>query len=147
MTTSETKENPIHTLRDACKAFNEAVANYDLSMTDGVNVHGAISGVIGHAENVRATAEALCSELERNDNPTPDDVFQAANNAAFIRLADDKEWLRIDAVDGGIDGDVTYPLTILAHNENTEAEGAQRLLIDEIDPKAVSFQRLVEFKL
>lgn len=147
MTTSETKENPIHTLRDACKAFNEAVANYDLSMVDGCNVQGAISGVIGYAENVRTTAEALCSELERNDNPTPDDVFQAANNAAYIRVADDKEWLRIDAVDGGADGDVVYPLTILAHNENSEVEGSRRLLIDEIDPKQVSFMRLTQFKL
>jgi hypothetical protein len=147
MTTSETKQNPITTLAAACTAFKNAVLTYDLSMVDGGNVQGAISGVIGHAENVRHAADTLCAEFERNDNPTTDDVFQAANNAAFIRTKDGEPWLRIDAVDGGVDGDVVYPLTILAHDENTEAGGAQRLLIDEIDPKAVSFQRLVEFKL
>lgn len=147
MTTPETKENPIHTLRDACKAFNEAVANYDLSMVDGCNVQGAISGVIGNAENVRASAEALCSELERNDDPTHEDVWQAANNAAFIRVKDDGPWLRIDAVDDGDDGTTLNPATILTHDENREIGGVQRLRVDEIDPKAVSFMRLTQFKL
>ncbi len=143
MTTSETKADSIHVLRDACKAFNDAVENYDLSMTDGVSVQGAIDGVIGRAMNVRLAADVLCGELERKEDPTHEDVWNAANDAAFIRVADDQEWLRIDAIDGG----VTTPLTILAHNENSEVEGTRRLLIDDIDPKAVSFMRLTEFKL
>lgn len=147
MSTSKNPSDSINILAEACNAFRNAVATYEESMDDGFNVHGAIAGVMGHAENVRHAAETLCAEFERKDNPTADDVFQAANNAAFVRIKDGEPWLRIDAVDGGSDGDVVYPLTILAHDENTEAEGAQRLVIDEIDPKQVTFQRLVEFKL
>lgn len=145
MTTSETKQNPIHTLRDACKAFNEAVANYDLSMVDGCNVHGAIGGVVGHAENVRATAEALCSELERKDNPTHDDVVQAALNSTFIRLNDEARWLRLDTVD--TEQKEITDCVILAHDENTQAPGDEVIEVGSIDPKTVSFKRLVEFKL
>lgn len=145
MTISETKPNPIHVLRDACKAFNDAVENYDHSMTDGVNVHGAIGGVIGHAENVLAAAEALCSELERKDNPTHDDVVQAALNSTFIRLNDEAQWLRLDTVDTGQE-EIT-DCVILAHDENTQAPGDEVIEVGTIDPKAVSFRRLVEFKL
>lgn len=143
MSTSKNPSDSINILAEACNAFRSAVATYEESMDDGFNVHGAIAGVMGHAMNVRLAANVLCDELERKEDPTHEDVWNAANNAAFIRVADDQEWLRIDAIDGG----VTTPLTILAHNENSEVAGTRRLLIDEIDPKAVSFMLLKEFKL
>ncbi len=139
--TQEKTDTPSQQLREACTAFIEAHDQMAAAYVDGVNVHGALSAIIGTATSLEHEAQAFVSSFEgRRYEKSPDGILSAAIDATFIRVNDEAPWLRVDTVD-------TSDCSILAHDENTQAPGDQVIQVDDLDPDQVAFKRLVEFKL
>lgn len=57
VTNEQQKTYPDQALRDACTAYLAASDLMQKAMEDGINVHGAMSGLIGATHNLHQEAE------------------------------------------------------------------------------------------
>lgn len=74
-------------LRQACRTFDAAAERFENSMQDGINVHGALSGLVGNTDILQDSLQAFMDAVKPSGGEGPVDELKTACRQ-FLRTAD-----------------------------------------------------------